>query len=98
MAPAARDPFQGDAGFLSNPAEEVMRGVQRSRIRNATPLEIDEHLAVARTGMSDSARHHNCVALERLQKFALQHSLLDKPVFGILEKPRVGLGCRKTWC
>jgi integrase/recombinase XerC/integrase/recombinase XerD len=30
------------------------------------------------------------VALERLQKFALQNSLLDKPVFGILEKPRVG--------
>jgi integrase len=40
--------------------------------------------------MSDSTRHHNAVALERLQKFALQNKLLDKPVFGILEKPRVG--------
>src|SRR5579872_4081987 len=39
--------------------------------------------------MSDSTRHHNVVALERLQKFAIQNKLLDKPVFGILEKPRV---------
>jgi integrase len=28
--------------------------------------------------------------LERLQKFAIQHNLLDKPVFEILEMPRVG--------
>jgi hypothetical protein len=41
--------------------------------------------------MSDSTRHHNAVALERLQKFALDHNFLDKPVFGKLEKPRVGL-------
>ena len=55
-----------------------------------TPLEIDEHLAAAGTGMSDSTRHHDVVALERLQKFAVQNKLLDKPVFGNLEKPRVG--------
>jgi len=55
-----------------------------------TPIEIDEHLAAAGAGMSDSTRHHNAVALERLQKFAIQNKLLDKPVFGILEKPRVG--------
>ena len=55
-----------------------------------TPLEIDEHLALAGTGMSDSTRHHDVVALERLQKFAIEHELLDKPVFGNLEKPRVG--------
>jgi integrase/recombinase XerC/integrase/recombinase XerD len=55
-----------------------------------TPLEIDEHLAQAGAGMSDSTRHHDAVALERLQKFALQNNLLEKPVFGILEKPRVG--------
>ena len=54
-----------------------------------TPLEIDEHLALAGTGMSDSTRHHDVVALTRLQKFALEHKLLDKPVFGNLEKPRV---------
>jgi integrase len=54
-----------------------------------TPLEIDEHLATAGTGMSDSTRHHDVVALERLQKFAIEHKLLDKPVFGNLEKPRV---------
>src|SRR6185436_9079463 len=52
--------------------------------------EIDEHLAKAGAGMSDSTRHHDVVALERLQKFAIEHKLLDKPVFGNLEKPRVG--------
>jgi hypothetical protein len=30
------------------------------------------------------------VALERLQQFAIAHKLLEKPVFGKLEKPRVG--------
>ena len=59
-------------------------------LASLTPLEIDEHLAEAGIGMSDSTRHHDAVALERLQKFAIQHKLLDKPVFGILEKPRVG--------
>ena len=28
-----------------------------------TPLEIDEYLAVAGTGLSDSTRHHDAVAL-----------------------------------
>ena len=55
-----------------------------------TPLEVDEYLGEAGAGFSDSTKHHNAVALERLQKFALEHKLLDKPVFGILEKPRVG--------
>ncbi|MGE5193827.1 MAG: tyrosine-type recombinase/integrase [Deltaproteobacteria bacterium] len=59
-------------------------------IASLTPLEIDEHLAKAATGMSDSTRHHDVVALQRLQKFALEHKLLDQPVFGNLEKPRVG--------
>jgi integrase len=55
-----------------------------------SPLDIDEFLALADAGMSDSTKHHNAVALERLQKFALDHKLLEKPVFGKLEKPRVG--------
>lgn len=55
-----------------------------------TSLEIDEHLAQVGKEMSATTQHHNCVALERLHKFALQHKLLDKPVIGILEKPRVG--------
>ncbi|MBI3860437.1 MAG: hypothetical protein HY290_00925 [Planctomycetia bacterium] len=59
-------------------------------LASLTPLEIDEHLAVAGAGLSDSTRHHDAVALERLQKFAIQHKVLDKPVFGILERPRVG--------
>ena len=59
-------------------------------LSSLTPLEIDEHLAAAGAGMSDSTRHHNAVALGRLQKFALENGLLDKLVFGKLEKPRVG--------
>jgi len=59
-------------------------------LASLTPLEIDEHVADAGAGMSDTTRHHNAVALERLQKFAIQNKLLDKPVFGILEKPRTG--------
>src|SRR5512143_401192 len=59
-------------------------------LASLTPLEIDEHLANVGIGMSDSTRHHDVVALERLQKFALEHKLLDQPVFGNLEKPRVG--------
>src|SRR5262245_38412058 len=59
-------------------------------LASLTPLEIDEHLAAAGTGMSDSTRHHDVVALQRLQKFALDNKLLDKLVFDKLEKPRVG--------
>src|SRR5664279_4952658 len=55
-----------------------------------TPLEVDEHLAAAGMGMSNSTRHHDVVALERLQKFAIEHKMIDKPVFGKQEKPRVG--------
>ena len=53
-------------------------------------MEIDEHLAKAGAGMSDSTRHHDVVALQRLQKFALEHKIIEKPVFGKLDKPRVG--------
>jgi integrase len=59
-------------------------------LASLTPLEIDEHLAVAGAGMSDSTRHHNVVALQRLQKFALDHNLIEAPIFGKLEKPHVG--------
>jgi len=59
-------------------------------LETLTPLEVDEYLDNAGRGMSDSTRHHNALALERLQKFALDNKLLDKPVFGKLETPRVG--------
>ena len=65
----------------------------RRKIATLSPLEIDKFLSLADAGMSDSTKHHNAVALERLQKFALDNKLLDRPVFGILEKPRVG--CRE---
>jgi integrase len=68
-----------------------LREVYNSRdFSTLTPLEIDEHLAAAGAGMTESTRHHDVVALERLQKFAIQNKLLDKPMFGNLEKPRVG--------
>src|SRR5262249_29887393 len=50
----------------------------------------DVRLSRAAEGMSDSTRHHDAVALQRLQEFALEHKLLERPVFGKLEKPRVG--------
>jgi integrase len=59
-------------------------------LSSLTPLEVDEHLAAAGTGMSDSTRHHDVVALERLQKLAIEHKFLEKPVFGKQEKPRIG--------
>src|SRR5436190_5146855 len=59
-------------------------------LASLTPLEVDEHLAKAGAGMSDSTRHHDVIAPERLQKFALEHRLVDKPVFAEMEKPRVG--------
>ncbi len=59
-------------------------------LTSLTPLEVDEHLAASGAGMSDSTRHHDAVAVERLQKFALAHNLIEKPVFANLEKPRVG--------
>src|SRR5262245_17888345 len=55
-----------------------------------TLLDIDEHLADAGREMSDSTRHHNAVALERLQLFAIEHKFIEKPIFGKLEKPRIG--------
>jgi integrase len=60
------------------------------KLASLTPLEVDEYLGDAGTGKSDSTQHHNAVALERLQKFAIQNKLLDKAVFGTLEKPAVG--------
>ncbi|MGE5192477.1 MAG: tyrosine-type recombinase/integrase, partial [Deltaproteobacteria bacterium] len=68
----------------------VCREFNARDLASLTPLEIDEHLAEAGAGMSDSTRHHNAVALGRLQKFVLEHKVLDKPVFGKLEKLRVG--------
>ena len=70
--------------------KKFCRAYNARELASLTPLEIDEHLATAGTGMSDSTRHHDVVALERLQKFAIEHKFLDKPVFGKQEKPRVG--------
>jgi hypothetical protein len=77
-------------GFYRTRLKRFCREFNDRELASLTPLEIDEHLANAGTGMSDSTRHHDIVALQRLQKFALDHELLDKPVFGKLEKPRVG--------
>jgi integrase len=76
--------------FYRQRLRKFCRQFNARELASLTPLEIDEHLAKAGEGMSDSTRHHDAVALGRLQKFALDHELLDRPVFGKLEKPRVG--------
>ena len=70
--------------------KKFCREFNARELGSLTPLEIDEHLAATGAGMSDSTRHHDIMALQRLQKFALDFNLLDKPVIGKLEKPRVG--------
>lgn len=77
-------------GFYRTRLKRFCDAYNARTLDSLTPLEIDEYLALAGHGMSDSTRHRNAVALERLQHFAIQHKLLEKPVFGRLEKPRVG--------
>jgi integrase len=76
--------------FYRTRLRQFCRKYNERDFASLTPLEIDEHLAEVGTGMSDSTRHHNALVLERLQKFALENKLLDRPAFGKLEKPRVG--------
>lgn len=54
------------------------------------PLEIDEYLHDAGQGQSGSTQRHNAVALQSLQGFAVKEKLLPAPIFGTLEKPRMG--------
>ena len=77
-------------GFYRTRLRRFCRKFNSRDLDTLMPLEIDEYLAEAGAGMSDSTRHHNVVALGRLQKFALEYGILDRPVFGKLEKPRVG--------
>ena len=86
----SRHRARATVGFYRTRLKKFCLAYNSRELGSLTPLEIDEHLALAGTGMSDSTRHHDVVALERLQKFAIQNKLLDKPVFGNLEKPRVG--------
>jgi hypothetical protein len=57
---------------------------------SVTSLEIDAYLHDAGLNVSDSTRHHNAVSLTTLQSFALRESLIEKPWFKRLEKPRMG--------
>jgi integrase len=57
---------------------------------SVTSLEIDAYLRDVGAGASNSTRHHNAVALTTLQSFALRESLIEKPSFKRLEKPRMG--------
>jgi hypothetical protein len=90
LAWCSRHRAPATVGFYRTRLKKFREQYNGRALGTLTPLEIDEHLALAGAGLSDSTRHHNCVALERLQKFALEHKLLDQPVFGKLEKPRVG--------
>jgi integrase len=86
----ARHRSPATVAFYRARLSKFCRQFNSRELASLTPLEIDEHLADAGAGMSDSTRHHDVVALQRLQKFALEHKLLDRPVFDKLEKPRVG--------
>ena len=77
-------------GFYRARLKRFCQAYNARDLASLTPLEVDEYLGAAGAGFSDSTKHHNAVALERLQKFALEHKLLEKAVFGILEKPRTG--------
>ena len=90
LAYCSRHRAPATVGFYRTRLRRFCREFNDRELASLTPLEIDEHLANAGTGMSDSTRHHDIVALQRLQKFALENKLLDHPVFGKLEKPRVG--------
>ena len=90
LAYCSRHRAPATVGFYRTRLKRFCREFNDRELASLTPLEIDEHLANAGTGMSDSTRHHDIVALQRLQKFALENKLLDQPVFGKLEKPRVG--------
>ena len=72
--------------------KKFCREFNARELASLTPLEIDEHLAKAGAGMSNSTRNHDAVALQRLQKFALEQKLLDKPVIGKLESLALGVG------
>ncbi len=86
----SRNRAPGTVAFYRARLKWFCQAYNARNLASLTPLEIDEYLGAAGAGFSDSTKHHNAVALERLQKFALENRLLDKPVFGILEKPRVG--------
>jgi len=86
---AGRALFERNAFYRAR-LKKFCRKFNARELASLTPLEIDEHLAQAGAGMSDSTKHHDALAVERLQKFALEHKLLDKPVIGKLEKPPVG--------
>jgi len=90
LAHCARNRAPATLAFYRSRLKLFCERFNERELGTLTPLEIDEHLALAGAGMSDSTRHHNVVAVERLQKFALEHRLLDMPVFGKLEKPRIG--------
>src|SRR6516162_1041511 len=90
LAYCSRHRAPATVGFYRTRLKKFCRAFNDRELASLTALEIDEHLAEAGTGMSDSTRHHNAVALGTLQKFALEHNLIDRPVFGRLEKPRIG--------
>lgn len=58
-----------------------------------TPLDVLTHLAETGQTASDSTRRHNAVALEQLHAWCTQQGLIpaDRPLWGKLDKPPVGL-------
>lgn len=89
-------------GWTSRHREEATVKFYRQRLRlflaaygprefaSITSLQIDEHLHAAGQGASCSTQRHNAVALQTLQSFAIREKLIAQPIFGRLEKPRMG--------
>ena len=82
LAYCSRHRAPATVAFYRTRLKKFCQAYNARDLASLTPLEIDEHLAAAGTGMSDSTRHHDVVALERLQKFALEHKLLDSRCSG----------------
>lgn len=55
-----------------------------------TQIEIEDHLSLVGQAASNSTRHHNVVALNTIQNWALARNLIAAVAFEKLEKPRPG--------
>ena len=55
---------------------------------NLTPLDLQEFLDLTNAGMAPDTQRANIIVLERLQKWAVEFELIEKPILTKIEKPR----------
>ncbi len=68
LAYCSRNRTPATVAFYRARLKKFCRVFNARELASLTPLEIDEHLAEAGRGMSDSTRHHDAIALQRLQQ------------------------------